>query len=353
MAIVVSVGRTAEQRAGSPYCGAVDLDAFVQSNGHVWQRLDQLSRRRPRTGAEADELVDLYQEVATHLSVIRSTAPDPGVISHLSGLLARARARAVGTRTTGWGGVADFFVRRFPAALYRTRAWWLSTMLVSYAVGAVMIWWLLRHPQVEQSLIDAKEVEQLVNHDFEGYYSESAASHFAAQVWTNNAWVAALCIAFGVLGVPVVYLLLQNVLSVALVGSIMIRHDRGSLFFGLIIPHGLLELTAVFVAAGVGLRLFWSWVAPGDRSRGQSLAAEGRSAGGVVMGLAVVLLVSGLIEAFVTPSPLPTWARIAVGVLAELAFLAYVFGPGRLAHRDGWTGDIDASLLEDRVAAAS
>ena len=106
-----------------------------------------------------------------------------------------------------------------------------------------------------------------------------------------------------------IYVLLQNVLNVALVGSIMIRHDRGGLFFGLIIPHGLLELTAVFVAAGVGLRLFWAWVAPGDRTRSQSLAAEGRTAGGVVMGLAVVLLVSGIIEAFVTPSPLPTWAR--------------------------------------------
>ena len=75
-------------------------------------------------GAEADELVDLYQEVATHLSVIRSTAPDPAVVTYLSSLLARARTRATGTRTTGWSGVADFFVRRFPAALYRTRRWW-------------------------------------------------------------------------------------------------------------------------------------------------------------------------------------------------------------------------------------
>ena len=67
-------------------------------------------------------------------------------------------------------------------------------------------------------------------------------------------------------------MLFQNVLNLALIGSIMIRHDRGGLFFGLILPHGLLELTAVFVAAGVGLRLFWSWVAPGDRTRSQSLA---------------------------------------------------------------------------------
>ena len=48
-----------------------------------------------------------------------------------------------------------------------------------------------------------------------------------------------------------------------MIGALMIDHDRGSLFFGLILPHGILELTAVFVAAGVGLRLFWSWVEPG------------------------------------------------------------------------------------------
>ena len=94
----------------------------------------------------------------------------------------------------------------------------------------------------------------------------------------------------------------------------MIRHDRGELFFGLILPHGLLELTAVFVAAGVGLRLFWAWVRPAGDTRARSLAAEGRSAGGVALGLVVVLLVSGVIEGFVTPSGLPTWARVAIGI---------------------------------------
>ena len=81
----------------------------------------------------------------------------------------------------------------------------------------------------------------------------------------------------------------------------MIQHDRGALFFGLILPHGLLELTAVFVAAGVGLRLFWSWVEPGAAPGLQSLAHEGRSAAAVALGLVLVLLVSGVIEAFVTP----------------------------------------------------
>ncbi|GGF43111.1 membrane protein [Marmoricola endophyticus] len=333
----------------------MDLDAYVAAHHPAWRRLEQLSAHAARSGAEADELVDLYQEVATHLSVIRTSAPDAAVVAYLSALLARARTRMVGTRTTGWRAVTGFFGTRFPAALYRTRRWWLTTMLVSYAVTAVMVLWLLANPQVEQSLVDPDDLQRLVDRDFAAYYSESAASHFAAQVWTNNAWVAALCIALGVLGVPVLLVLFGNVANLAVVGSIMIGHDRADVFFGLILPHGLLELTAVFVAAGTGLRLFWAWLRPGERTRGESLAAEGRSAGGVALGLVVVLLVSGVIEAFVTPSPLPTWARIGIGVLAEVAFLAYVYVLGRRAVLRGVTGDLDAAagVLEDRAATAA
>ncbi|WP_148572825.1 stage II sporulation protein M [Nocardioides caldifontis] len=330
----------------------MDLDAFVSVHQDSWRRLEELGKRRRLTGAEADELVDLYQAVATHLSVIRSEAPDPTVIAYLSGILARARTRAGVGGGVSWREAGRFFTTTFPAALYRTSRWWLATLVANVVVGVAIGWWFLEHPRVEQTLVSPEEVDQLVNVDFEAYYSSYEASHFAAQVWTNNAWVAALCIALGVFGLPVVYLLWTNVLNIAVTGSIMVRHDRGDLFFGLILPHGMLELTAVFVAAGVGLRVFWSWVAPGPMSRGSSLAREGRAAVAVAMGLVVVLLVSGVIEAFVTPSGLPTWARISIGALAELAFLAYVFGPGRLAHRRGESGDVAASAREAQVAAA-
>ena len=328
----------------------MDLDAYVLAHAHEWQRLEELTRRRRLSGAESDELVERYQQVATHLSVVRTSAPDASLIAHLSSLLARARNRAVGTRVGTWRGVASFFVDRFPAALYRLRWWWLGVLAANVVLTAVMMLWLLDHPNVEQSLLSPAEVDDLVNRDFEGYYSANAAGHFAAQVWINNAWVSALCLALGVLGFPVVVALFQNVANLAVIGSIMTRHDRGGHFWGLILPHGLLELTAVFVAGGVGLRLFWSWVEPGQLRRSQSLAREGRTAGTVALGLVAVLFVSGVIEAFVTPSGLPTWARVAIGVLAECAFLAYVFVLGRAAVRRGHTGDLDAALLEDRLA---
>lgn len=331
----------------------MDLDAYVQAHAADWERLADLTRRRALDGAASDELVERYQQVATHLSVIRTSAPDPQLVAYLSALLARARTRTAGTRTSTWRSVGSFVTERFPAALYRLRWWWIGSLVGNVVVAAVMTLWLLGHPNVEQGLLSPQEIDDLVSRDFENYYSEHAAGHFAAQVWINNAWVSALCLALGVLGLPVIWLLFNNLANLAIVGSIMIRHDHGGHFFGLILPHGLLELTAVFVAGGVGLRLFWSWVEPGPLTRAQSLAHEGRTAGTVALGLVGVLLVTGIIEAFVTPSPLPTWARVGIGVLAELLFFAYVFVLGRAAYERGHTGDLDAGLLEDRVATSA
>jgi uncharacterized membrane protein SpoIIM required for sporulation len=162
------------------------------------------------------------------------------------------------------------------------------------------------------------------------------------RVWTNNAWVAAQCIGYAILlGLPIPYVLFSNAANLAVVGGLMFDAGKGDVFLGLLMPHGLLELTAVFLAAAAGMRLGWSVIAPGDRPRGQVLAEQGRAVVSVAVGLVVVLLVSGLIEALVTPSPLPTFVRIGIGVAAEIAFLAYVIHFGRRGVRAGETGDVD------------
>jgi uncharacterized membrane protein SpoIIM required for sporulation len=136
------------------------------------------------------------------------------------------------------------------------------------------------------------------------------------------------------------------------IGGFMVGNGHAGEFFGLVAPHGILELTAVFVAAGAGLRLGWTWVDPGSRPRSQALAEESRATIAIALGLIFVLAVSGGIEAFVTPSSLPTWARVGIGILAETAFLAYVVVFGGRAARAGLTGDLALGRREDVVPVA-
>jgi uncharacterized membrane protein SpoIIM required for sporulation len=322
----------------------VDVDAFVAQHAGEWQRLAGLAGRRRLTAAEADELVALYRRVATHLSLVQTRAPEPQLVARLSRLLAAGRAAAIGTpKSRGWSALAHGVLVDFPVAVYRTWRWSVGAAATSVAVSAVMMLWLREHPGRIDRVLPSSEVHQLVEHDFRDYYSQHPARSFAAQVWTNNALVAAIALIAGVTLVGTLYVLWQNTVNVGLVGGIMLAAGKGPVLFGLLLPHGMLELSAVFVASGVGLRTGWAWVAPGALPRARSLAAAGRVAGVVALGLAGVLLVSGLIEAFVTPSGLPTWARIGIGALAEVAFLTYVVVLGRRGVRAGASGDLPES----------
>lgn len=320
----------------------MDVDAFVLAHRDTWARLEQLVKQRRRlTGAEIDELVELYQRVSTHLSMLRSASSDSVLIGRLSTLVARARAAVTGAHAPLSGEFTRFWTVGFPVVAYRTWRWWLATAVLFFAATAAVAIWVSGSPEVQATIGTPSDIDELVNHDFASYYSEHPAAAFGLQVWVNNAWVAAKCVAFAVvLGLPIPFVLFQNAANLGVAAGLMFAAGKGSILLGLLIPHGLLELTAVFLAAAAGMRLGWLVISPGDRPRGQVLAEQGRAIVTIAVGLVAVLFVSGVLEAVVTPSPLPTFLRVGIGIAAEAAFLAYIVYFGRRAARAGETGDI-------------
>lgn len=318
----------------------MEFDVFVHKRTPGWRRLDQLVGRRRLTGAEADELVTLYQLASADLAHLQVVAPEPIVLAQLTDLVARARAKAVGARTGVRQEIVTFFAYRFPAVLYRSWPWWVSVAGAFLLVATVIGVWVANDPNVQATIGSAEEIERVTapGGEFETYYSENPAPSFAAQVWTNNAWVAAIALFMGVLIVPAVYVLVMNAVNIGVSGGLMADAGRLDAFFGFIAPHGILELTAIFVAGGAGLQLGWTLIDPGGQSRVQALARQGQAVGAMALGLVVVFLFAGTIEAFVTPSSLGTPIRVGVGVFAEALFLTYVFVLGSRAAEAGYTG---------------
>jgi uncharacterized membrane protein SpoIIM required for sporulation len=323
-----------------PLLNQMDLDAYSAAHRAEWDRLAELGNRRHLSGAQADELIERYQAGATELSAIKTTAGSTLQGDQLSVALSRARLRFTGAGANMLAQLPRFFTLQLPAALYRLRWLTLAVAVVTFAVAALYAGWALGNPQVLANFGSDAELKKLANEDFVNYYSENPATSFTGLVWTNNAWIAAQCIAFGILGVYVPYIVLQNAQNLGVNAAVMFAYDKGDVFFLYIAPHGMLELTAIFVAAAGGLRIFWSWIAPGARTRGQALAEDARALFTVAIGLVFVLLASGIIEGFVTPAPWPWPVKIGIGALALLAFLAYMLIVGRRAWRAGETGDL-------------
>jgi uncharacterized membrane protein SpoIIM required for sporulation len=285
----------------------MDVDVYLYTHKPAWTRLDVLSGKSTLTGPESDELIALYQRASLHLATLRVRAHDPAVVAGLSAVLARARGKAMGGRTDVRTEIRDFFGTHFPAAVYRATPWWLGVAVAFLTLATAVGTWVDRSAYA-RSLLAPENYDYLTRPggEFETYYTEHPHSAFAAHVWTNNAWLAATALFTGFLLLPALYSLFMNAVNVGITGGLMAHVGRTDVFFGDILPHGMLELTAVFVAGGAGLKLGWTMVDPGGRGRGAALAEQGRGAGIIALGLVGVLLCSGLIEGYVTPSALPT-----------------------------------------------
>jgi uncharacterized membrane protein SpoIIM required for sporulation len=318
------------------------MDAFYAVNADKWSRLHDLAYKRRLSGADADELLRLYQATSAHLSLIRSLAPESGLSASLSATLAQARTRFTGARSNFMADLARFFVVALPAALYRLTWLTLACGAAFILVGGAYALWIGSSPEALRSVASDAAVRQYVEEDFIDYYSQNPAASFAGMVWTNNAWISAQAVALGITGIWVPMILFSNAQGVGIAAGIFAAAGKSDVFYSYILPHGLMELTAVFIACAAGLRIFWAMVSPGPRTRGRAVAEEGRSLITVALGLVLVLFVSGLVEGFVTPGPLPVWAKIGIGAAVLAAYWLYVLVWGRRAYRAGARGDLGA-----------
>ncbi|MET4782154.1 stage II sporulation protein M [Glaciihabitans sp. UYNi722] len=317
----------------------MDLDAYSAAHRDEWDELARLGAKRRFSGGEADELVERYQSGASQLSAIKTTAGQSIQGDRLSLSLSRARLRFTGAGNNVLSQLPSFFGAQLPAALYRIR--WLSLAIAAASAIVAVLYavWALNTPGVLANFGSQESQSQYVK-EFVNYYSNHPSSSFASQVWTNNAWLTAQCVAYGIVGVYTPYLLFMNAQNVGLSAALLGSQGHIDTFFLYIAPHGQLELYSVFVAGAAGLKIFWSWIAPGARTRGQALAAEGRALFTVVIGLIGSLLVSGIIEGFVTKQEWPWPIKIGIGTVAVAAFLVYQWVIGRRAFRAGETGDL-------------
>ncbi|WP_063059429.1 stage II sporulation protein M [Nocardia sienata] len=326
----------------------MDVDAYSARNRHLWIRLDMLSRKRALTGAETDELVLLYRRTSQQLARLQTHSPEPELVAGLGAVLARARGRIVGSAPNTWTEIVRFLTHGFPGAVYRALGWWLAVAVVFLGVSTGFATWIANDPSARETLGLRGDTGALTapGGAFETYYTEHSNDAFAALVWTNNAWVSALALFLGVLIVPVLYLLFMNALNIGISAGLMAEAGRLDSFFGFLLPHGMLELTAIFIAGGAGLKLGWTLIDPGRLRRAEAVARQGRVTAAIALGLVPTLLVAGLLEGFVTPSALPTPTRITIGLAAETAFLAYIFIAGSRAGRPAGTKKAEVAIAQ-------
>ncbi|HEY4333029.1 MAG TPA: stage II sporulation protein M, partial [Ilumatobacteraceae bacterium] len=313
----------------------MDIDAFVVRHQASWSRLGELTRqaRKPKSLSpdQLDELIQLYQRAGAQLADARVTyAADQALVGRLTLLVADAHTVLYSQREVELRrGLRHFATVTFPTAVWSIRRFVVASALLTAVPWLALNIWLAISPRAVNATGPATLRDQYIHGDFENYYRSASASSFAQTVFWNNVRVAILAFAAGILLCVVTALLLAyNGANVGIAGGLFTNVGEWQKFWGLILPHGMLELSAVIVAGAAGLRIGWTVIDPGDRSRLVALGEEGRRAGTVVIGLVVAFLMAATIEGFVTGQPWPTPVRLGIGVVGFMLFWGWTIAFG-------------------------
>ncbi len=328
--------RERERREGAVgWRGSAAAATFAARKRPRWAEFQQLADRAARHGLDSfasHELPDFaarYREVAADLARARTYGVDEATLEHLERLAAAGHNALYRDERGTWRRVWEVLARECPAAIRQARGY-IAVACLAFLLPAGAGYLLMREqPALAPDLLPEVMIQRAdagAERMAEGRrYVDAAVEDrplMASGIITNNVRVAIACFAGGIfLGIGSLVLLGFNGLMIGASAGHFANRGLLGYLLEFILGHGLLELFAIWVAGAAGFLLGRSVVAPGDLSRGDALVLSGRTAVRMVGGAAVLLVVAGLIEGFVSAGGGDVTFRAAASV-GSLAFLA-------------------------------
>ena len=299
-----------------------------------WRQLEILLQKAEKhglknlTGREVQNLSGLYRMVSADLARARARQVGTGVTDHLKQLTLRGYAQIYqGGRRPAWRAVWDFVCWGFPAIVQKT---WVFTALATgvFLVGGVIGWWYTWRDPAFMNLVIPQEIITIVQEQGELWMGSIVGSEplASSSIMQNNIRVTFYTFAGGLLaGGGTLYILWVNGLHIAAITTLVGQNKLAYPFWAFVLPHGALELPAIFLAGGAGLLLARSVVFPGRFKRMVALKVYGGQAIQLMFGVVPMLLIAGGIEGFFSPSPwVPASIKYIAGISLLWALLLYL-----------------------------
>lgn len=147
----------------------------------------------------------------------------------------------------------------------------------------------------------------------------------SAEIMTNNIQVAILAFAGGItLGILTVYVLIYNGILVGALAGLFWNYSNSYSFWAYIVPHGVIELLAIFIAGGAGLLMGYKIFVPGDHSRGYQLKVQTVRSVQLLLGTIPLFIIAGIIEGYITPADISLEMKYAVAIITAVGLLSYM-----------------------------
>lgn len=326
---------------------------FIGSRRDSWQETENLLARIRRSGLSAlreDELLhlgELYRAITADLAKAQSAEPYGDVTLYLNRLVASTHAVIYVDQAQPLRSFINFVKAGFPSLIRKhsrvvilsTLIFLLPSLLGFYWMGTNPIWLDRFFPQLSENIaMMDKALQSGPSMLASGLIKEESMPVMSSMIMVNNIQISIFAFASGItFGLLTAYILITNGVLLGSVGFLYLTRPSDFVLYFLagILPHGVIELTAIVFSGTAGFLLAGALIMPGNLKRMDALQYHSHDAIQIMYGVALMLIIAALIEGFITPiridgvQGIVDYLKIGFSVLLGILLIIYFSFAGR------------------------
>ena len=301
-----------------------------------WHRLELLleqvsaGRLVGNRAQSVAEVSALYRSACADLAMADQYRLSPETVNYLHDLIGRAHNTIYRSRRFQFQEWWHIAFHDAPRQIFADRCVHICTVLFFglFALSAYFAYQEEAFPGFAETMLGAEQLSQMEATFSEVDFSPTGGRAIGTNIEMvafyiqHNTGIGLECFALGPLVIPGLYTTAFNATMLGTSFGYMARgsSDGGDNFLEFVTAHGAFELTAIALAAAVGLRIGCGWLFTGGLSRMASLQVRGLEAVPVMAVSAALFFLAALTEGLLSPSAIPymfkaAWAIFSSGLL--------------------------------------
>ncbi|WBW95967.1 stage II sporulation protein M [Oceanirhabdus sp. W0125-5] len=305
---------------------------FINIHKPDWDKLSMLTEKIQKKGfksldsQEVKNFLHLFRLTSHNLSYSKTHYGSCELTTYLNSLIGRSHNYIYSVKRSSFKELLQYFTRKFPALLKEHRKMiFISTFifLLGFIISFLMVYF---DKSSALYFLPAAYVES-ASQDL-GSGAEWNAPMMSSFIMLNNITVSFKAFVFGItLGLGTIYVLFMNGALLGALASLVFMQNNNLVFWSLILPHGVIELTAIFIAGGAGLIIGKSIINPGDLKRKDSIIKGCIQGASLLGGVCFLLVIAGIIEGFFTPLKISPQAKLIFALMTAVVLGLYFLQP--------------------------
>ena len=303
-------------------------EQFIKTNSDAWKKLEVLYILINKRGIkklpskEVVNFLHIFRQCSHNLAYASTHYPKSNVLSYLNLLVSKCHNHIYSVKKISAGSLIKYIIYDFPKLLKENRRYILISFSF-FAIGVILSMILVLINVDNANLF----LPQNMIASIKGGSSGGKQWNYplmSSYIMVNNISISLKAFVMGItLGIGTIYVLFFNGALLGALTALVYIYGNPINYWSLILPHGILELTAIFISGAAGLIIAKSILLPGEYSIKHSLINGAKKSISLIVGVIFMLIIAGIIEGFFTPLAISEFSKLIFASISAIVLIVY------------------------------